>query len=369
MVAKPAISEILAAYTVPSELARLTVLQLKTLCKENKLSGYSKFGKQALSQRLSGATSRAAGGHISNGRRLVCSSFGVGNSFSITLQRVIIYKGHSYNLGRDNKRPHPRTSAGPALSAFASADTSKVATKPRASKSHKATPSSLAIEGSSITEPISASSAQVPINKGGSGPMRHTPPRVTLPTSNSLPRSSASRIPGVRYLASPSLNAQLYETGSSCVTMSAKLSSSQPPCRDAHKRIYQTVECMLQPSKRRSLLPASAPKLPQLIPPFAHPLAPSKRLKPLVGDKSKMQSPSHLPIRLVTERSRYCQCFVFGAPLAGLEFNHFTAVPELSPITMPPTMLRWAMILSRLSDAKDGCRPFVGMPCMDQRCR
>ncbi|KAM5538672.1 hypothetical protein V8D89_007701, partial [Ganoderma adspersum] len=336
----PAVSGILAAY-IPSELAGLTVLQLKTLCKENKVSGYSKLSKQSLIERLSGLTSGAPGGHTSNAPVVSCARPPAVSAITSRLFPPDSYKGHSHDSGREKETPHSTSSAGPAPSALATADTSKVTTRPTG-KSHKTRPPSLAIERPSVTETISTFGVKVAIDKGGSRPVRHTAPRVTSPASNSLPRPSAS---------------------SSCVTMSAGLSSSQPPSRGTHKHIQQSVECMPLPSKRsRLLLPASTPKRPEIISSFAPPLAPSKRFKPLVVDKSKLQSPpGQLPARPAMETPAAGDRSVAWsseASLANLELDHFTTVPELFPITMPPTLSqrkrvhRWAMILSGLSNAE-----------------
>ncbi|KAI1794839.1 hypothetical protein LXA43DRAFT_88907 [Ganoderma leucocontextum] len=61
MPSKPAVVGVSGAYT-SSELAGLTVPQLKALCKEKKISGYSKLGKQALIQKLSGLGPSTTGG-------------------------------------------------------------------------------------------------------------------------------------------------------------------------------------------------------------------------------------------------------------------------------------------------------------------
>ncbi|KAI1794840.1 hypothetical protein LXA43DRAFT_1112454 [Ganoderma leucocontextum] len=107
---------------------------------------------------------------------------------------------------------------------------------------------------------------------------------------------------------------------------------------------------------------ASTPNLSETIAPSAPALASSKRFKPLVVDKSKLQSsPLRRPARLATgtpaagDRSG---AWPSEAPLTGLELDCFTTVPELFPITMPPTLShrkrvqRWAVILSGLSNAE-----------------
>ena len=150
MAAKPAVQlpGILAGAYIPSELTGLTVLQLKKLCKENKVSGYSKLGKNALIERLSGLASRAPGGHAGNAPvasgSCACPSATVLAITSPSLPPGS-YKGHSHDLRRNKETPHPTSSAGPAPSALANADTSKVTTRPTG-KSHRTTPSSLAIE-------------------------------------------------------------------------------------------------------------------------------------------------------------------------------------------------------------------------------
>ncbi len=93
-------------------------------------------------------------------------------------------------------------------------------------------------------------------------------------------------------------------------------------------------------------------------------LAPSKRFKPLIVDRSKLQDPHFLPpARLAVETlaagdHSMTASWSSEAPLACLELDCFTTVPELFPITMPPTLSqrkrvqRWAVILSGLSNAE-----------------
>ena len=365
MAAKPAISGISGAY-IPSELAGLTVLQLKTLCKENKVSGYSKLGKQALIERLSGLTSRAAGSHANNAP-VIESCARPSAVFAITSRLLPLdsYKGRSHDFGRNKETPHPTSSAGPAPSALANADMSKVMTR-TTNKNHKTRPSSLAIQSSSNAETISVSSAQAPIDKAGSRTVRRTAWRVTWLASNpqvSTP-SATSQIPQVRNSASPTLNAQISETGFPCANMSAGPPPSKPPSCGTRKRIQQRVECMPPPLKRSRLLPpASTPKLPEIILSSAPPLAPSKRFKPLVVARSKFKQslPGQLPAQPAIETPAPGDHSVsrsWEVSLVDLELDHFIAVPELFPITMPPTLSqrkrvhRWAVILSGLSNAE-----------------
>ena len=116
-------------------------------------------------------------------------------------------------------------------------------------------------------------------------------------------------------------------------------------------------------AKRPRLLSlSSTPRFPETIVSPVPALAPSKRFKPLVIDRSKLQGRSlHPPARLTTETPASSDrpvAWLPETPLADLELECFTSVPELFPITMPPTLShrkrvqRWAMILSGLSDAE-----------------
>nr|VWO98577.1 CULLIN_2 domain-containing protein [Ganoderma boninense] len=322
---------ILAAY-IPSELAGLTVARLKALCKEKKIAGYSKLGKQGLIDKLSGFESRSAGGPTRNAL-VSCTDSPVSavttsllppddSSIPASSER------HSVNSGQKETSLGTTPSVEPALSA----NMPQVKTRPKSHKT-KTKSSPLAIQKPPFTEIRSTSHAQSLADKRNSRSSQGNAARVmiTFPASDSVTGSST--------------------TDSSCVTMTANLSSVDKRFPYILKRTRQTVGCMPPPSKRPRLpvsekISSSAPSIP-----------PSKRFKPLVVDRSRFPSSSVQLPALPTPATNCSAMCSKGAPLADLELDHFTTVPELFPITMPPTLSqrkrvhRWAVILSGLSNA------------------
>ena len=356
----PAVS---GAYT-PLELAGLTVLQLKALCKEKKIPGYSKLGKQALIEKLSSARPISAGGPP---RTAPVDSRAKAPTLAPDPPLPLLADGlHSSTATEGqvsksirNRRMPPPSETTPRL-VTTNTSSSKGTTRPQARNTKTA--SMAPEEPSSVVDINSDSAIRPTFGLAKPGLAQSAAATMTSPVLNALSKPP-SQIPQI-LISAPSNSNPQHPVPDPCLAVSIVDTSLEPGRSSANKRIRQNVERMPPPpAKRPRLLPPSAiPSLFETIVPSVPTLAPSKRFKPLVIDRSKLQDHSlHPPARLATKTPASSDRPVAWSPetlLADLELECFTSVPELLPITMPPTLShrkrvhRWAVILSGLSNTE-----------------
>ena len=333
------------AYT-PSELAKMTVPQLKAICKEKKISGYSKLGKQALLQMLkeSGSCSGTSGGLHSSG--------------SIhSLAKTVLARAPSRLPSYQGSRRPSELQAVP--DSQRSRVPSSVVPNPTFDTDPPVTLSSpFAACKSALAEATPSS-----VTHGGGTGEKRSDPRLVTADETSLTSDSPplQHIPSSSSLRNEADDALTTVNASACVHQSYN---------SKRKLTHLNIDPMPRPPKRARILPPSEPPLPlETVSAPLSALAPPRRFKPLVVTKRVLSNVTSsnaqiVPLPDAPEFGNGSLTTTLEPSLMGIE-NIVAAVPQLSPITLPPNLAqrkrvqRWAVILSGLSDQQRAVCVFV----------
>ncbi|RPD77425.1 hypothetical protein L226DRAFT_544076 [Lentinus tigrinus ALCF2SS1-7] len=355
------------AYTPP--LAKLTVPQLKALCKERKITGYSKLGRQALVQKL-----------VESGLCFV-----------------------------DTSHSAPPDATTHTSTAVPTPGSTILAAAPTASNSHALLdPTDSHVDGVTATQfPVPAPSkpkpkaqkkprkpkASQPVSATASRPPSIAPtsiPSLVVPEDASTPPIDVRGLPSAPSPITVSTVQAEYGTPSPCVSQAPTLARNAPTSRPsvtAKKRIRPSIETMPPPpAKKQRILsssstanvqpspapvtatpckpPASVVTTPTrtrvpVTPTRAVPVSAPAPATPLVVNKAKISALS-TPAQSSASASVSSTAPVHilaltEKPLSSLQDFEAT-VPALRPITLPPSLAHrkrvqsWAVILSGLSD-------------------
>ena len=333
------------AYT-PSELAKMTVPQLKAICKEKKISGYSKLGKQALLQKLkeSGSCSGSSGG--------LCTS----GSIHSLAKRVFPRVPDHLSSCQGSRRPSE-------LQAVPDSQRSRVPSSvipnPTLDTDLPVTlSSSFAARESSLVETTPSS-----VTHGGSTGEKHSHYRLVTANGTSL---SSDSLPLQHILSYSALGNETDEA----VTIANASACMHQDNNSKRKVTHLNIDPMPRPPKRARMLPPS--ELPLLLETTSAPssaLAPSRKFKPLVVTKRVLSNVTSgnaqiVPLPDSPEFDNGSLTTTLEPSLMSIE-NIVATVPQLSPITSPPNLSqrkrvqRWAVILSGLSDQQRAVCVFV----------
>ncbi|KAH9890051.1 hypothetical protein C8Q73DRAFT_706477 [Cubamyces lactineus] len=371
-----------------NDLTKLTVPLLKALCKEKKIPGYSKLGKQALIQKLREASFTSGDPVIAVLCPLVPDSSGLSASNEVDLVTA------SPGVG-DTQRGN--TSAVPRISILADGSTSVSKGRSSAISPQKAITTQRKGKCKVPKAPHTGVSKliddAIPKSSSGTG----------ASTLSALRNNVLAGVVGQSWLEP--VDSPLASSGDSYSCRDARDNPVLKPALDEKKRKLSAPSAPPPASKRPRIQPqrpsvelpqpglqinahdpASKPLHPRLsiaadVSQFIHAPpavtsnrcaisssmshAPRKRFKPLIVDKSRLRSePSALPsagAHAISSRPHGDTARQQGldAPLYYLDFPVFlTPAPILRPISLPPPLAQrkrvaaWAVILSGLSDAE-----------------
>ncbi|KAI0700037.1 hypothetical protein C8T65DRAFT_728852 [Cerioporus squamosus] len=373
------------AYT-QADLAKLTVPQLKALCKERKIPGYSKLGKQALLQKLvENGLCSASEGASGPGTPSVISAGTVPPEVATHTPSAAATRG---SISAAATRPDTPSSFIASSNTTGSTNDGVIVpqppaappSKPKAQKKPRKLKASQPPGPSTIPQVSSAVSRQ---------------PSAALAAVSSLPAAVGSSSPHTDApglpptLSSSTITTCQVQTPTSTrnVSQTPSLTRKVPPLRASatgNKRDRPSIETMPPPplKKQRVLSSSSTPNVERSLMPatlaVSKPTAPvatttrvpvqpivlvvpaptsAKRFKPLLVNKAKVSAsasstPTSIPalpfepvrVLAVKEHALY-------------RLQDFEAsVPALRPITLPPSLAqrkrvhRWAVILSALSN-------------------
>ncbi|TBU61886.1 hypothetical protein BD310DRAFT_812385 [Dichomitus squalens] len=339
-----------SAYT-PPELSKLTVPQLKALCKERKISGYSKLGKQPLLQKLT-----ASGYYSGNAGEL--STSGSKHTVATTLVPTASDRPSS---SRGSQRPESALQTVPDTLYQRSAFSDSIA--PETIPNHNipiTRPPSVAANTSLLA--ITTPSSQTKRAENAGTRQRH---QIQTTDGDSLPLDSPTGSPCLEHvLGSPS---RANQTSEAAISGNGSVATVQgcpvPAASSTRQRTHTSIDHSMPPPppKRARVLPLASSLLSKTTSAPSSVLAPSKRFKPLVITR---RLPSNTTTPTCAQAVPQAENYVLGhdalnkpleASLLELESNAIT-MPQLSAIAMPPTLSqrkrvqRWAVILSGLSD-------------------
>ncbi|KAI0357387.1 hypothetical protein OH77DRAFT_1450773 [Trametes cingulata] len=369
-----------------ADLSKLTVAQLKALCKERKLAGYSKLGKQALIQKLqeNGYSPHSNASNLP-GNAVVCLSAAPGPPAA--LEPLVCPGPEVTRIPQSTLTPTPSLSKaadrGGSTSLSAASlctPTSKAKTKTKAPKT--ALPKVAA--GSTTTNDDSGAAVSLhSVTNGPNDPPGGTNPPgspstalysagATDPACTLGPTVAASNTPasGSTLLSSKAQGkSSKRPTASKAMPPPAKKARIQPPPPTAKDTSTTLLIPPAPPVTRRPSTSGTADvSRPVQIPPLADiatrtiagglkslAAAPAKRFRPLVVDKSKVRPSNVLAAGAASVGAHQPQSA--EVVLSSLDLPSPSAVlPALRSITLPPPLAqrkrvaRWAVILSGLSD-------------------
>ena len=371
------------AYT-QATLPKLTVPQLKTLCKERKIPGYSKLGKQALVQKL------VENGLCGEDARLgVLSTTSSATPANATAHIPTVAPARESNSSSSAVAPRDISSDSTALPGSTSSQVDGVrepvseVPAPSKTKAQKKPRKPKAPQSSSpsTTDHVSATSSKglstAATKPSFSGQVNPGPTPVDIHGPSSAPSPSVSQAPSLvrnHPQSRPSTTTQK-RARPSVETMPPPppkkqrvlSSSSTPNVPHSFTPKFATTGRPPAPVAKAAVLgptptvaisvPASA--VPAIVVPAPAATAPAKRFKPLVVNKAKISASSTpKPSIAPTPPMAPVQVRVPAATEESLSFlqDFEASVPALRPITLPPSLAqrkrvhRWAVILSGLSN-------------------
>lgn len=412
----PTTTNAMATTTMPSHLTKLTVPQLKVLCKERKLTGYSKLAKPALLQKLADSDATTTCNGTTAQRETAADSQDLLEAVraSVTLSVTTATQVNVEKYGKDantlSKRKHPQAQnsgsaviPSPALPLRKSFE--DIAIHPDGGQRHSSSKKNLC--------PILVSddfTAVVRIEK-----LPHIISANSVHHSQSLPNAPTGiSVAQPLFRVSSTKSSSTNHPGTICASSASKLQSSMPPpdhvpvASKSRKRPAgssfttppaKKTKTMLKPlldkasaessaSSRNKLVlspcnvpcrvsqcqPVCSPSpslqenrvspsrvIPNTVTTVVTP-APGKRFKPLVINKKVSSAATP---RLSVPQPRKSATVSSGpAVLSYLDFSPTTEpLPALTPIGLPPSISHrkrvhtWAIILSGLND--DGRRRCV----------
>ncbi|RPD62799.1 hypothetical protein L227DRAFT_522666 [Lentinus tigrinus ALCF2SS1-6] len=317
------------AYTPP--LAKLTVPQLKALCKERKITGYSKLGRQALVQKL-----------VESGLCFADTSHS-GTPSTTPAERA-----------PPDATTHTSTAASQPVSATASRPPSIAPTStPSLVVPEDASTPPIDVRGlPSAPSPITVSTVQA--EYGTPSPCVSQAPTLARNAPTSRPSVTAKKRirPSIETMPPPPAKKQRILSSSSTANVQPSPAPvTAMPCKPPASVVMTPTRTRVPVTPTRAV-PVSAPA-PATV------SASAKRFKPLVVNKAKISAlstpaqssasasvSSTAPVHLLALTEK---------PLSSLQDFEAT-VPALRPITLPPSLAHrkrvqsWAVILSGLSD-------------------
>ncbi|TFK87618.1 hypothetical protein K466DRAFT_645800 [Polyporus arcularius HHB13444] len=364
------------AYT-PADLAKLTVPQLKALCKEQKIPGYSKLGKQALVQKL-----------VDNG---LCSGFGGAlgpGAPSVTSAATVPpdIATHTPTAAPSCGSIPGATALDASFSSIHLPDTTGSTTDGMdASRPPVVAPSKPKPQKKTRKPKVSQPSALSETRPDSATVSRQSSKVVTSLASATTPHTAQTATPSSSIVTS----GQIQPPSPGLPRQASSLARNAPSSRasaTANKRARPSLETMPPPplKKQRVLSFSSTPNIqrspvpataaiskppapvtttkrvpaPPVVPvAVTVPPAPAKRFKPLVVHKAKVPvSASSAPMTAAASPSVPVSVLAIAEEALSSIQDFEASVPALRPITLPPSLAqrkrvhRWAVILSGLSN-------------------
>ncbi|KAI0669193.1 hypothetical protein C8Q78DRAFT_1042116 [Trametes maxima] len=366
-----------------ADLSKLTVAQLKALCKERKISGYSKLGKPALIQKLldsgysvgneanpaagSSAPTAAAVSTTAHAAALTGHPSGGDASIQLVTDNAIAANITVPNskVSKSKAKPKAPKKALPPhdTSTPTTTHTTKVLDVPSAGDSVAVSPSYVSHNAATLP----SGSMLAPIGND------HTASSASFTCASAVPTSSSNRDGSVSTQAKGKKRPRTDKAALPSPT--PKKSRIQPPITSAtglqtglhttgvlpkslprpHLSSAANVSCPITaaPTVTKPTGFTKASAVVQNVPPV-----PIKRFKPLIVDKTKSSVvPTTMNSNQPNPSTKHATQKAANVALRYLEFPvNAETLPILRPITMPPPLAqrkrvgRWAIILSGLSD-------------------
>ena len=373
------------ASSTPAGFSKLTVPQLKALCKERKITGYSKLSKPALVQKLVEAC----------------------GSGSLAPVATLEPPGSSNNVSNapNNPLPRPKGEVFSGILSNPSAEGAERINRPEdlvAVTSRDQNPAPGRMAGTKATGTCAAD--VIPLGSSSSAAYQIAR-SAAIPAQTSVPRSSADRTSPTHSLATAAAPSSR-DLSASPPNISPATATKDPPVGVPTKRAAVSSDELPSKGAKLAVIPqvASKPfsiatstaKLPAAgikivttsphsssasikatIPTSApriqvsHKLAAvhlsatsknAKRFRPLISGTRQSQTvlPRPLPVRAPPTDGPFCHRTDEACPLVHLDFPPALPVPTLHAITLPPPLSqrkrvqRWAIILSGLDDESRG---------------
>ncbi|KAH9851565.1 hypothetical protein C2E23DRAFT_829735 [Lenzites betulinus] len=367
------------------DLSKLTVAQLKAICKERKISGYSKLGKPALLQKLQGTPLSLSGDPASAGLENLQTGL---HATAPTSSDTGVAQIDPTPASKPQTATAAKTKSKARKTAPSATDSARQIIKPSSAPVSENVPSILVPgPGASLDECASLAAA---ISSRLPSPVVTTPaPQVTIKSlaraANGVSDAIASSDTPAASLSLPPLapkekakkRKKLVADKDTMPPPPPKKPRIQPPITISQERpgetpagtVSEPASASRTPSKTSDVscpVPARLASVsdPAVTKPISTVTLPAKRFRPLVLHKPKI-SPASAPVRPAVSTSNATVAVTSSSPQGGpiplyyLDLPApFAELPTLKSITLPPPLAqrkrvtRWAIILSGLSDAE-----------------